>query len=70
MAGVYSIAEVVDDSNKKPDRTVYCFLESDGEQSFTTGQVKSLVSVANMVMLNGGKVCGSLEEVANYLNNY
>ena len=29
MVGVYSIAEVVDDSNKRPERTVFCFLEVD-----------------------------------------
>jgi len=29
MHGVYSIAEVVDDSNKKPERTLFCFLESE-----------------------------------------
>ena len=29
MVGVYSIAEAVDDSNKRPDKTVFCFLEVD-----------------------------------------
>ncbi len=29
MQGVYSIAEVVDDSNKRPGRTLFCFLEKD-----------------------------------------
>ena len=27
MTGVYSIAEVVDDSNKRPEKTVFCFLD-------------------------------------------
>ena len=26
MTGVYSIAEVADDSNKRPDKTIFCFL--------------------------------------------
>lgn len=29
MTGVYSIAEVVDDSNKRPDKTILCVLEKD-----------------------------------------
>ena len=29
MVGVYSIAEAVDDSNKRPEKTVFCFLEVD-----------------------------------------
>lgn len=29
MTGVYSIAEIIDDSNKQPDRTLFCFLEKD-----------------------------------------
>lgn len=64
MTGVYSIAEVVDDSNKRPKSTVLCVLK-DG---FTKSQLKSLESVKRMVSNNGAKVCESLEEVANYLN--
>lgn len=69
MSGVYSIAEVIDDSNKRPERTIFCFLEVDDDISFPMGQIKSLKSVANMVATNGGKVCTSLEEIAEYLNN-
>ena len=29
MTGVYSIAEVVDDSNKRPEKTIFCLLEYD-----------------------------------------
>ena len=64
MKGVYSIAEVVDDSNKRPEKTVFCVLE-DG---FDEGELKSLKQVAKMVEDNGGKVCDSLEDVASYLN--
>jgi len=64
MQGVYSIAEVIDDSNKRPDRTVFVFLE----EGFTIGQIKSLDQVGNMVSRNGGKYFRSLEEIADYLN--
>lgn len=68
MTGVYSIAEVVDDSNKRPDKTVFCVLESANGMSFTDGQMKSLRSVGEMVKRNGGYFATSLENVANWLN--
>jgi len=50
MTGVLSIAEAIDDSNKRPSATVFCFKE-DG---FTDGQIKSLTQVGEMVRRNGG----------------
>jgi hypothetical protein len=64
MQGVYSIAEVVDDSNKRPDKTIFCLLR-DG---FNAGQWKSLVAVSDMVLRNGGRVFYNLEELALFLN--
>lgn len=69
MTGVYSIAEVVDDSNKRPQKTVFCILESDGDLMFTKGQMKSLNQVGKMVKENGGAWLNDLESVAEYLNN-
>ena len=69
MTGFYSVAEVVDDSNKRPDKTVLCVLENDEEESFTKHQLKSLIQTAKMVAANGGKVLTSLGEVAGYLND-
>jgi len=69
MTGVYSIAEVVDDSNKKPERTLFCFLQRDGEFSFDLGQIKSLLAVGAMVKKNGGLQFMSLKEVADFLNS-
>jgi len=68
MTGVYSIAEVVDDSNKRPKKTVFCILEEDGDDSFTEGQQKSLDKVGEMVRSNGGTVLTSLQKVADYFN--
>jgi hypothetical protein len=70
MTGVYSIAEVVDDSNKRPRKTLFCFLESDEESVFDKVQIKSLNAVAKMVKNNGGKVFESLAEMTNYLNTF
>lgn len=69
MTGVYSIAEVVDDSNKCPEKTVFCFTDQDGKAGeWTEHQAKSLKSVAKMVEDNGGAVCNNLQEVADFLN--
>ena len=67
MQGVYSIAEVIDDSNKQPQKTVFAFI-NENNLKFTVGQVKSLDKVGAMVEHNGGKYFASLESVANYLN--
>lgn len=69
MTGVYSIAEVTDDSNKRPEKTVFCFLKEDDEKAFEKFQIKSLTAVGKMVADNGGKVFESLEQIAEFLNN-
>ena len=68
MTGVYSIAEVVDDSNKRPNRTIFCVLEQDNYMSFNNGQLRSLDRVGRMVEVNGGKYFRTLKDVADYLN--
>ena len=74
MTGVYSIAEVVDDSNKRPKKTIFCYLDNDDDECgykvfFDDGQLMSLERVGKMIESNGGKFFKSLREVANYLNS-
>ena len=69
MTGVYSIAEVVDDSNKKPEKTILVLIESEGNLKFDKGQWKSLVSVAKMVVANGANVSYSLKTAAIKINS-
>ena len=69
MTGVYSVAEVIDDSNKRPAHTVFVPLLIDDELSFTAPQWKSLQAVAAMVERNGGHVFYSLQEAAEYINS-
>ncbi len=64
MTGVYSIAEVVDDSNKRPDKTILVMLRDDDKQRFTDGQWKSLCAVVRMVEENGGLAFDSLRNAA------
>jgi hypothetical protein len=68
MTGVYAIAEVVDDSNKQAQKTVFCVLSKDGEQEFSKAQLKSLTQVSRLVCDNGAKVTLSLSETADVLN--
>lgn len=67
MAGVFSIAEVVDASNKIPDKTILCILLQDDDVIFTEGQIKSLDKVGEMVNKNGGQCFTNLYETAIYL---
>ncbi len=68
MKGVYSIAEVVDDSNKRPQKTLFCFLNKDGDKEFDAVQVKSMMAVTKMVVSNGAKHFDSLDECISFLN--
>lgn len=70
MGGVYSIAEVIDDSNKRPEKTLFCYLPTDDGDVFTKAELKSLKAVAKMVMKNGGKVFDNLIEMVEYLNRF
>lgn len=69
MTGVYSIAEVIDDSNKRPETTLFCVLEKDNDKEFEKFQIKSLNQVKEMVKKNGSMVFENLSEIAKFLNN-
>ncbi|MGM0437537.1 MAG: nucleoside 2-deoxyribosyltransferase domain-containing protein [Bacillota bacterium] len=70
MKGVYSIAEVVDDSNKHPYKTIFCVLEN----GFDEGELRSLNAVKEIVKNNVKnkvsypRVYDNLESVAALLN--
>ena len=64
MTGVYAIAEVVDDSNKRPEKTIFCVLETDGDDQFDPHNVKAMALVKKMVAENGAIICESLEDIA------
>lgn len=73
MTGVYSIAEVVDDSNKRPEKTIFCIVEidrdeNDNEIRFNKAQLKSLQSVKKMVENNKAKAFDNLNDVIVFLN--
>lgn len=66
LRGVYSIAEVIDDSNKRPEKTILCVLH----KGFDKGMSHSLRAVENLAKSNGVTVLSNLEEVAAFLNSW
>ena len=69
--GVYSIAEVVDDSNKRPEKTIFLNLYEADERQFTKQMANSLVAVENLLKENGVKVFSgpnAIKEVTEFLN--
>lgn len=69
MTGFYSIAEVVDDSNKRPNKTLFCVLNEDDGISFEPFQIKSLNAVKKLVSSNGVNIFENIEQIADFLNN-
>ena len=69
IKGVYSIAEVVDDSNKRPEKTLFLNLYKADDRDFTKKMSHSLKAVENLLKSNGVKVFDSIESVAEFLNN-
>jgi len=70
MTGVYSIAELIDDSNKQPKKTIFCYLKEDDGKEFSKAQIKSLEATGKMVETNGAFWFDSLKQVAKFLNNF
>ena len=69
MTDFYSIVEVVDDSNKRSAKTIFCFLPEDEGKKFTPHQKKSLIAVGKMVKNNGGYWFQNLDEICKFLNS-
>lgn len=78
MKGVFSVAEAVEDSVKRPQKTIFCTLSVDTRfnaetqtyqiLNFDKEQLYSLRQVSEMIQRNGGQVFDSLSDIAVYLN--
>lgn len=73
MTGFYSICEVIEDSIKKPEKTIFCLLNSDINEnkekiSFNDHQIKSFKAMEKMIINNGAICFNNLHDVANYVN--
>ena len=68
ISGVYSIAEVVDDSNKRPEKTLFLNLYDENKENFNIQMAHSLNAVENLLRSNGVKVFNTIKGVAEFLN--
>lgn len=73
IKGVYSIAEVVDDANKRPEKTLFLNLYNKDKdfphKDDYRRMAQSLKAVENLLKENKVKCFSSLEQVANFLNS-
>jgi hypothetical protein len=70
MKGVFSIAEAVNDSKDHAHcKCIFCMIREEDDREWEKSEYKSLCAVSNMVANNGGIIFGSLNDVADYLNN-
>lgn len=70
MNGIYSIFEVADDSNKRPDKTIFCVLPEENGKTFSIGLQLNFQKIKKDLIRNGARVFESLEDIATFLNNY
>jgi citrate lyase synthetase len=47
------IGALIDDSNKKPKQTLFCYIKEEDNLSFTPHQIKSLDAIGKMIRDNG-----------------
>ena len=66
--GYYSIAEVIDDSNKRPNKTIFCILEEDEGKKFSIKENKSLEAIKKIVK-NNGATFACWDKLAEKLNS-
>ena len=74
MTGLFSIAEMIDDSNKRPDKTVLYIKKTDITSEgvrikFLPSSEKYMDAIKELARTNGVKICDSIEEAAEYLNS-
>ena len=66
--GFYSFVEVVDDSNKRPGRTILCVLMEANGKKFEGHMKKCVLKTMLVVANNGVLVVDNLEDLAKHLN--
>ncbi len=70
LTNANDINEVVNESFKKPDKTIFCFVKDDEGKKFTAAQLAELEKAKESITSNGGLFFPTVKEVAEYLNMY
>lgn len=68
MEGCFSVAELINDSHQTDTETYFCFLATDGGQSFSKHQLKAMQAIARMVEDIGGHYFPDIESTIQELN--
>ncbi len=66
--GFYSFVEAVDDSNKRPEKTILCVLQEANGHRFEGHNLKCALKTMKLVADNGAFVAEDLKHVATYIN--
>ncbi len=69
LIGWYSLAEVTDDSLKRSDKTIYCYLPKDEEKEFSESELVELQRIGELIESHGALWLNSLDEIIDYLNS-
>lgn len=69
MLGYFSIAEMIDDSNKFPQKTIVCFIKSYQDRWFNDKQWHSILAITDMLRKNGARVYFDMNDVVNFFQN-
>jgi len=69
MEGYYSISEVIDDSYKRPDRTIFCYLPIDEGNTFDESEQESIEKLGKLIISNGGTWLHTLDQIIDFLNS-
>ncbi|MCQ2974599.1 MAG: TIR domain-containing protein [Bacteroidales bacterium] len=69
MSGYYAIAEIVDDSYKKTDKTIFCYLTKDEDCSFSQDEIDDLKKLGEKISANGSLFFNNLDNAIEYLNS-
>jgi hypothetical protein len=69
MKGVYSIAEIVDDSNKRPKKSIFCNLYRDDGTPETIQMSISIKATEELLKANGVLCFDNLKDVSDYVNS-
>ncbi|MBV6644296.1 MAG: hypothetical protein KI790_02540 [Cyclobacteriaceae bacterium] len=64
-----NISELIEDSNKNPQKTIFSFMEQEQQLTFNEHQVKSLKRVGEMVEKNGGVWCRSNVDLLSFFSS-
>lgn len=68
MLGVYSIAEAVDDSHRKPSKIIFTTMKEERGATWSVQESMSMDAVSDMLRRNGAVVLDNLAQVADFLN--